>query len=81
VYALASTMAGGSSVAGLAATETGQWEWRVAAVVAVVSGTLTRGQTGRLMGERSQDIAHWVRRHLEGMPLVEPDQQNRAGEQ
>ena len=80
VYALASTMANGSSVAGPAAAETGRWEWRIAAVAAVVSGALTRGQTGRLMGERSQDIAHWVRRHLEGMPLAEPEHRARTGE-
>lgn len=69
VYALASTMANGSSVAGPAAAETGRWEWRVAAVAAVVSGALTRGQTGRLMGERSQDVAHWVAASLGVRPV------------
>lgn len=52
--------------------ETGMRERRAAAVATVVSGALTRGAAARAMGLPSQDVAYWVRLHLEAMPLVDP---------
>ena len=64
VRALTCAIAAGSPAAGAPAAGVGPWPWRVAAVAAVLSGTVTRGQTARRLGERSQDVAHWVRRSL-----------------
>lgn len=48
-------------------TPTDEAELRVAAVVLVESGRATRGQTARRFGVRSQDVAHWVACHQQGI--------------
>ncbi|WP_425604932.1 WhiB family transcriptional regulator [Actinomycetospora termitidis] len=49
-------------------TPTIEAELRVAAVALVESGRATRGQTARRFGLRSQDVAHWVACHQQGIP-------------
>lgn len=56
----------------------GAWELRVAAVASVISGESTRGQTARRFGLRSQDVAHWVARHHQQMPLHEPAEEGHS---
>ncbi|WP_372460559.1 WhiB family transcriptional regulator [Actinomycetospora soli] len=55
----------------------GEVELRVAAVALVESGQATRGQTARRFGLRSQDVAHWVACHQQGMPLIETSARSR----
>lgn len=74
VLALIAAMTAGPPIGQPATTRSELWERRIAAVTAVLSGTLTRGQTGRALDERSQDIAHWYRRHLEAMALLDVDE-------
>ena len=50
----------------------GEWQVRVAAVAVVISGHATRGQTARRFGLPTQTVAHWVARHQQRMPLLEP---------
>ena len=41
----------------------------------VISGHATRGQTARRFGLPTQHVAHWVARHQQRMPLLEPTEE------